>query len=77
MSFVADSSNTPRDHNLRDCQGQKLQTSGTKDAELIVDDILNGQAVLKQQFIVVLARWGSHKLFAISWTDDEERLDNW
>ena len=52
MSFVADSSNTPRDHNLRDCQGQKLQTSGTKDAELIVDDILNGQAVLKQQFIV-------------------------
>ena len=52
MSFVADSDSTSRDHNLRDCQGQKLQTSGTKDAELIVDDISNGQAILKQQFIV-------------------------
>ena len=51
MSFVADSNNT-REHNLRDCQGQKLQTSGTKDAELIVDEIFNGQAVLKLQFIV-------------------------
>ena len=52
MSFVADSDSTSRNHNLRDCQGQRLQTSGTKDAELIVDDISNGQAILKQQFIV-------------------------
>ncbi len=39
MSFVADSDSASRNHNLHDCQGQKLQTSGTKDAELIVDDI--------------------------------------
>ena len=52
MSFVADSDSTSRERNLRDCQGQKLQISGTKDAELIVDDISNGQAILKQQFIV-------------------------
>ena len=52
MSFVAEFRSTPREHNLRDCQGQKLQTSGTKDAGLIVDDIFNGKAVVEQQFIV-------------------------
>ena len=50
MSFLADSGNEPNKHNLRDCQGQRLQTTGTKDAELIVSDICNMQAVLKQQF---------------------------
>ena len=52
MSFLADSGNTAKEHNLRDCQGQKLHTTGTKDAELIVSDVGNMQAVLKQQFIV-------------------------
>ena len=52
MSFLADSGNESNKHNLRDCQGQRLHTTGTKDAELIVSDICNMQAVLKQQFIV-------------------------
>ena len=52
MSFLADSGNTAKEHNLRDCQGQKLHTTGTKDAELIVSDVGNMQAVLKQQVIV-------------------------
>eukprot|EP00434_Breviolum_minutum_P043737 symbB.v1.2.039002.t1/scaffold6288.1/size30759/2 len=52
LSFLADSGNAAKEHNLRDCQGQKLHTKGTKDAELIVSDIGNMQAVLKQQFIV-------------------------
>ena len=29
MSFLADSGNEPNKHNLRDCQGQKLHTTGT------------------------------------------------
>ena len=52
LSFLADSGNAAKEHNLRDCQGQKLHTKGTKDAELIVSDIGNMQAVLEQQFIV-------------------------
>ena len=52
MSFLADSGNETSNDNLRDCQGQRLHTTGTKDAELIVSDIGNMQAVLKQQFIV-------------------------
>ena len=52
MSFLADSGNETSKHNLRDCQGQRLHTTGTKEAELIVSDIGNMQAVLKQQFIV-------------------------
>ena len=72
MSFVADSDSTSRERNLRDCQGQKLQTSGTKDAELIFADIFNGQTILKQQFIV----GDVTNCFVVSWTNDEERLDN-
>ena len=52
LSFLADAGNSTKEHNLRDCQGQRLHTTGTKDAELIVSDVCNMQAVLKQQFIV-------------------------
>ena len=45
MSFLADSGNETSKHNPRDCQGQRLHTTGTKDAELIVSDIGNMQAV--------------------------------
>ncbi len=52
MSFLADSGIESKEHNLRDCQGQRLHTTGTKDAELVVSDVSNIQAILKQQFIV-------------------------
>lgn len=43
---------TPKNHNLRDRHGQQLHTSFTKDAELVVNDLDNSQAILRQQFIV-------------------------
>ena len=52
MSFIADSLHTPKNLNLSDCQGQQHHTSGTRDAELVVNDVDNSQAILKQQFIV-------------------------
>ena len=51
MSFVADCTRTPKNQNLRDCQGQQLHPSGTKDAELVVNDLEDRQAILRQKFI--------------------------
>ena len=52
MTFVADFAQLPHTQHLRDCQGQQLHVSGTKDAELIVNGLDVTQAILKQQFIV-------------------------
>ncbi len=74
MSFLADCTHTPKNHNLRDCQGQQFHTSGTKDTELVVNDLDDSQAI----FETAVHCWRCDRLLIIiAWTTHETWLGNW
>ncbi len=52
LTFVADFAQLPHTQHLRDCQGQQLHVSGTKDAELIVNGLDVTQQFLNNSLLL-------------------------
>ena len=78
-SYIPDSS-FGATHRLKDCQGNALGVSGTKRAEIVVHDLDETEAILRQEFLIsdvtncILSLGGLKKGWNIKRNSDEEIL---